>query len=261
MQTDAVCVNYYIRLEDKKYRLYLLGVSSKKCGVSCSIRFDEEQRIDFSKVGSHPICLMVLDTEKDEALIYDVPCVNGSFDVGQVVEELGIRCLNEFDSVYQVYLYGRRNCKISYTDTALVINGGYDGIYLSSDSQYVDDPELRLLKYEGYERNHNKHYRRVLQKMVKGKSFSGEDFCQLLLNRRTLRNGENNFTYMKCRLYTTKFVYECVNDNITIYVQDRKYSITRMDMYFNEFYVYRLLLASKNNNLEEVIKKYYVAEE
>lgn len=180
---------------------------------------------------------------------------NGKFDIRSA--------LADYSSIYgacrlgvadRVQTFCIEDGEADYSDNSVIVRQSCRGTYYLGHSAYDNNHEIHITKYISYEGNHNTHIRKTLKTLFKGKDFTNEDFCQLLLNKRKRRPfGDEEYYYTRCTLYTNKFIYDCRNGDIVITVNDNRYLITSYDMAFNDLYVLRLLIAASAGNLEEVI--------
>ncbi|MCQ2497701.1 MAG: hypothetical protein MJ133_01840 [Lachnospiraceae bacterium] len=261
MKRKMINVTGAVRPVDSSIRVCVLGLERVVEGYEDSKCLVANDGVEISVIQTDellPEILFINDAE-NSAWIKELNRTGYNYDIRGALAEYCIENENAiFSAANRVYIPYTPAGEADYTEQSVLIRSGRRGAYFFGDSAYVDNSDIHITKYVSYETNNNKHIRKTFTTLLKGNAFSKEDFCQLLLNRRKRRSfGDEEYEYTRCTLYTNKFIYDSRNGNIVITVNDKRYLITRHDMFFNELYVIRLLTAASAGDLEQVIVDKY----
>lgn len=257
MKRRMIDITGAVKPVNNSIRVYILGLESLHYweeNAKCLIANDGLE-IKVAHSDELPLEILFVNDAENSAWISELDIVGDNYDIREALSEFCIEYEKDiFSAANGVYFHYSPYGEADYTEQSVLIKSNGCGTYFFGDSAYDNNSDIHITKYISYEANNNKHVRKAFTKLFKGKAFSNDDFCQLLLNRRKCRSlGYEEYDYTKCTLYTNKFIYDCRNGDIVITVNDKKYLITSNDMFLNELYVVRLLTAASAGNLEEVI--------
>ena len=257
MKRKMIDVTGAVRPIDSSIRVYVLGFERMPDWYKESVNLTVNNGVDIKVLTTDEKSpeILFLNNATNSTYVSKIGGNGDNYDIREALSEFCLEYENDiFDAANRVYMPYTPVGVADYTENSVLIRANRKGTYFFGDSAYDQNPDIHITKYVSFENNNNKHIRKALNKLIKGKAFSREDFCQLLLNRKKNRyHGADDFEYVRCTLYTNRFIYDSRNGNIVITINDKRYLLTSADMAFNELYVVRLLSAASEGNLEQVI--------
>lgn len=257
MKRKMIDVTGIVRPVNSSIRAYVLGLErvSDWYKNPKSLSANDSAEIKVIQTDELTPEILFINDADNSAWISEMDRIGDNYDIRGALSEFSIEFDKDlFGATNRVYIPHTSVGVADYTERSVLIRSSRGGTYFLGNSAYDQNSDIHITKYVSYETNNNKHIRKALTKLLNGKAFSREDFCQLLLNCKKCRShGAEEYKFVRCTLYTNKFIYDSRNGNIVIVIKDKRYLITSYDMAFNELYVIRLLAAASAGDLEQVI--------